>query len=36
MIIGTLINSIILMAILMAVGYYLRSKGILNNDGENS
>lgn len=36
MIIGTLINSIILMAILMAVGYYLRNKGILNNDGENS
>lgn len=36
MIIGTLINSIILMAILMAVGYYLRSKGILNDDGENS
>ncbi|MGD9568218.1 MAG: AEC family transporter [Sedimentibacter sp.] len=36
MILTTLINSIILMAILMAVGYYLRNKGILNDDGESS
>jgi predicted permease len=36
MILETLINSIILMAILMAVGYYLRSKSILNDDAENS
>ncbi|WP_019229204.1 AEC family transporter [Sedimentibacter sp. B4] len=36
MILETLMNSIILMAILMAVGYYLRSKSILNDDAENS
>lgn len=36
MILGTLINSIILMAILMAIGYYLRDKGILNDEGESS
>jgi predicted permease len=36
MILETLINSIILMAILMAVGYYLRSRSILNDDAENS
>ncbi len=36
MIIGVLINSIILMAILMFIGYYLRNKGILNDDGEAS
>jgi len=36
MIFGTLMNSIILMAILMAVGYYLRNKSILNDDAENS
>lgn len=36
MILGTLINSIVLMAILMGVGYYIRSKGILNDDGESS
>ncbi|MGB4439282.1 MAG: AEC family transporter [Sedimentibacter sp.] len=34
MIFGTLVNSIILMAILMAVGYYLRNKNILNDDAE--
>lgn len=34
MILGVLINSIILMAILMFIGYYLRNKGILNDDGE--
>jgi len=34
MIFGTLMNSIILMAILMAVGYYLRNKSILNDDAE--
>lgn len=36
MILGILINSIILMAILMAVGYYLRKSGKLNDDGESS
>lgn len=36
MIIGVLINSIILMAILMLIGYYIRSKGILNDDGESA
>ncbi len=36
MILGTLINSVVLMAIIMAMGYYLRYKGILNNDGESS
>ncbi len=36
MILETLMNSIILMAILMAVGYYLRSRSILNDDAENS
>ena len=34
MIIGILINSLILMAILMYIGYYLRNKGILNDDGK--
>lgn len=34
MILGILINSIILMAILMLIGYYLRSKGALTDDGE--
>ncbi|NLJ59137.1 MAG: hypothetical protein GX339_09875 [Tissierellia bacterium] len=34
MIVGILINSIILMAIIMCIGYYLRNKGILNDDGE--
>lgn len=36
MIIGVLINSIILMASLMLIGYYLRNKGILNDEGESS
>ena len=36
MILVTLMNSIILMAILMAVGYYLRSRSILNDDAEKS
>lgn len=36
MILETLMNSIILMAILMAIGYYLRNKSILNDDAENS
>ena len=36
MILGTLINSIVLMAILMGMGYYIRKKGILNDDGEGS
>ncbi|MEL7649478.1 MAG: AEC family transporter [Sedimentibacter sp.] len=36
MIFVTLINSLILMAILMAVGYYMRSKKILTDDAENS
>ncbi len=36
MILMTLVNSIVLMAILMAMGYYLRNKGILNNDGESA
>lgn len=36
MIIRVLINSLILMAILMVIGYYLRDKGALNNDGESS
>ncbi len=36
MILVTLINSIILMAILMAVGFYIRNKGILNDDGESA
>lgn len=34
MILTTLINSIILMAILMAIGYYLRNKGVLSDEGE--
>lgn len=34
MIIGILINSLILMAILVVIGYYLRNKNILNDDGE--
>ena len=34
MIIGVLINSLILMAILVIIGYYLRNKNILNDDGE--
>lgn len=34
MIVMVLINSIILMAILMCIGYYLRNKGILNDEGE--
>lgn len=36
MILITLINSILLMAILMAIGYYLRDKDILNDDAESS
>jgi len=36
MILVTLVNSIILMAILMAVGYYLRNKGVLTDDGESA
>lgn len=36
MILTTLINSIILMAILMAIGFYLRNKGVLNDDGESA
>lgn len=36
MIVGILINSIILMAILMCIGYYLRKKEILNDDGEDA
>ncbi|MDW5298577.1 MAG: AEC family transporter [Sedimentibacter sp.] len=36
MILGTLINSILLMAIIMVMGYYLRNKGILNDAGEGS
>lgn len=36
MIFATLINSIILMAILMLIGYFLRNKGILNDDGESA
>ncbi len=36
MILVTLLNSIVLMAILMAIGYYLRDKSILNDDAENS
>jgi len=36
MIIGVLINSIILMASLMLIGYYLRNKEILNDEGESS
>ncbi|HHZ01665.1 MAG TPA: hypothetical protein GX396_01820 [Tissierellia bacterium] len=34
MIIGILINSIILMAIIMYIGFYLRNKGVLNDEGE--
>lgn len=36
MIIGTLINSVVLMACLMLIGFYLRRKNILNDEGENS
>lgn len=36
MILGILINSIILMAILMGIGYYLRIKGVLTDDGESA
>ena len=33
-VLGILINSLILMAILMGIGYYLRSRKILNDEGE--
>lgn len=36
MIIVTLVNSIILMAILMLIGFYLRNKNILNDDAESA
>ncbi|MFA9422638.1 MAG: AEC family transporter [Sedimentibacter sp.] len=36
MILEILMNSIVLMGILMAIGYYLRDKNILNDDAENS
>jgi hypothetical protein len=36
MIFGILINSIVLMAVLILIGYYLRNKGILNDQGEGS
>lgn len=36
MILLTLINSIVLMALLMLIGYYIRYKGILSDDGESS
>lgn len=36
MIFGILINSIVLMAVLILIGYYLRNKGILNDHGEGS
>lgn len=32
----TLINSIVLMAILMIIGYYLRNKGVINDDAEDA
>lgn len=36
MVLEILINSIVLMAILMLIGYYLRNKGILNDEGESA
>ncbi len=36
MILNTLINSIVLMGILMAMGYYLRNKGIISDEGEST